>query len=174
MPNFARISMQLREEQLRQKGWSEEEISHAKGIFVKAKENRSFKHKLIEQITYWILLILLIGGSYAGLYTSIPFLLILGTGGSIVVLAILGLLYGVLAVILINDLEHLQTHHHISLGFIIPISAIIVSLILFGQLSTVAAQAEIPVHTTQIIVSVVYTISSIVPLIGFHLMRKKQ
>ena len=48
--------MKLDEKKLRAKGWSTEDIEHAKGIINHAEENKHPRLRFLEEAIYWIIL----------------------------------------------------------------------------------------------------------------------
>ena len=164
--------MHLNEEKLLAKGWSQTEIEHAKSIWSRAKTNRSSRHIFIERFTYWVLLILLLGGALAGAWVSIPFLIVLSQTGAIIALGVIGLLFGTLAHILIVDLEHLGVTHHVLISFVIPISAIVASLVIYNQVSLIARAAEVTLTHNPSILSAVFAVASLLPYIIMSLYKR--
>lgn len=144
---------------MKSKGWTDEEIEHARGILVKAEEKKHPKIILLEKATYWFLLIIITLGTIGAMWMIEPILLFTTTTFAVILLFIFGLLFGTLTSILIKDIEELEIKHHLFIVIIIPIVAIITGFILSARVNTL-------VETTQhnpLLLGVIYTLGVIIP-----------
>ena len=155
--------MKINALKLQAKGWSEQEIEHAKQILQDAENKKHPKIVLLEKALYWMLLLIVLVGSIAGTWLIQPFLIFISTAGAIILIFIFGLIFGTLASILMKDVEDLEIHHHLIISLIIPLSAIITS-ILITQRSKVAAELiNITTQHNPFVLGILYSIGSLIP-----------
>jgi hypothetical protein len=166
--------MKFNEQSLREKGWSEEEIAHAKKIIGKAHENKHPTHKFLEQAMYWFLFIMIIGIGLGGEFLIEPFLLWLKPSGAYVVIAIIGLVFGTFAGIVVKDIEDLEKHHHLAVSIIIPIVAIISSIIMSKQVKTAAQEIGRTVELHPIILAMIFSVCILLPYGIFIWLEEKK
>lgn len=127
--------MKLDQAKLKTKGWSDEEISQAANILEQAQNNRKPIHHFFAKATYWFFLFLLLGGSIVSAWLIQPFLLITNQLGAIIIIVLFGAAIGSIALTIVKDIEHIETHQHILIGLTIPLAAIITSIIISKQVS---------------------------------------
>jgi len=132
--------MNIKEERLREKGWSEEEIHHAKSIVKKIKKQRKkHPHKdLLGESVYWFLVAAIIGSIIALAYWTLPLFIFLPEKIFYPLLIIIGLSFGMLLWIVVKDLDHLEARHHAIISTLIPLTGGLSFSIILGKYSELA------------------------------------
>ncbi len=168
--------MQIKEQELKQKGWNDEEINHAKRVLLKAKTNHKPLPwmKFLEKLGIWLFFVFIIGGAILGAWLIEPFLLILNKTSALISIFIIGLLYGSLASILARDIESIETHHHILISLCIPLSAIVTSIIISKQAANISQIIGLGVEHNPILLGITFTVSSFIPYGIFLLNQRRQ
>ena len=111
---------QQRKEELRQKGWREEDLAKAEAILDKTTKHDIFFSKIV----FWSALVVIIFANLLISIILIPFLITLYDLVLYAIVAILGLVIGFLYNFLITDIGLLETKHHRAASIIIPIIAV--------------------------------------------------
>lgn len=108
-----------RREELRQKGWREDELVKAEAIL-----NRSTQHDIFfSKIVFWSAMVVIVFANLLISIILIPFLIALYDLVLYAIVAVLGLVIGFLYNFLIADIGLLETKHHRMASVIIPIVA---------------------------------------------------
>ena len=127
-------------ERLHQKGWSQAEIDHAVSHMALAQQQKSKSRRVFEEFLYWLAMLLLAGGVILVVYYLVPFLnraaQELGWPSSVgyTVVALLGIVVGILFAHLLHDIADLQQRHHAMVLFLAALTVAITAL-LVGQYS---------------------------------------
>lgn len=166
--------MKIDEQNLKEKGWSEEEIAHAQKIIGKAHENKHPTHKNLEKAMYWFLFIIIIGIGIGGAFLIEPFLLYLKPTGAYILIGIVGLVFGTFAGIIVKDIEELEKHHHLAVSIIIPIVAIISSIIISKQVRAAAQEIGRTVEVHPIMLAIISSICILIPYAIFIWLEEKK
>ena len=166
--------MKFDEKSLRSKGWSEEEIVHARKIVDKAHENKHPTHKYLEQAMYWFLFIIIIGIAIGGAFLIEPFLLWLKPAGAYLVISIIGLVFGTFAGIVVKDIEELERHHHLAVSIIIPVTAVISSIIISKQVKVAAEEIGRSVQIYPLALAMIFSVCILIPYGIFILVGEKK
>ena len=111
---------QQRKEELRQKGWREEDLAKAEAILDKTTKHDIFFSKIV----FWSALVVIIFANLLISIILIPFLITLYNLVLYAIVAILGLVIGFLYNFLITDIGLLEAKHHRAASIIIPIIAV--------------------------------------------------
>jgi len=109
-----------RREELRQKGWREEDLVKAEAILDKATKHDIFFSKIV----FWSALVVIVFANLLISIILIPFLITLYDLVLYAIVAILGLVIGFLYNFLITDIGLLEAKHHHAASIIVPILAI--------------------------------------------------
>ncbi|MGM5480012.1 MAG: hypothetical protein ACQESC_00965 [Nanobdellota archaeon] len=152
-------------EKYQDKGWSEEEIAHAKTILNDAEQNKHKHMKHLEKAIYWMLLIITAGFTIGISYVILPIISLMKTEGAIVVTIITGLLIGILLTILIKDVEQLQGHHHVLIVLVLPISALLSGTVLTKHMGGSLNLIQGTAHHNPYVLGMLLGISIILPYI---------
>lgn len=108
-----------RRDELKQKGWREEELIRAEAILDKATKHDIFFSKIV----FWSALVVIVFANLLISLILIPFLIALYDVVLYAIVAVLGLVIGFLYNFLITDIGLLETKHHRAASIIIPIIA---------------------------------------------------
>ncbi|MCA9477555.1 MAG: hypothetical protein KC535_00215 [Nanoarchaeota archaeon] len=155
--------MKINTLKLQAKGWSEEEIEHAKQVLQEAENKKHPRIILLEKALYWILLLISFLGAVMGTWLIEPFLIFMSTGGAVIIIFIIGIIFGSIASILMKDVENLELHHHLILSMIIPVSAIVTSILITNQANKVSQLINIGTQHQPAVLGIVYSIGSLIP-----------
>ncbi|MCF7798692.1 hypothetical protein K9M74_02210 [Candidatus Woesearchaeota archaeon] len=166
--------MQLKETTLKEKGWNDEEIERAREILIRAEEKKHPRKLAIEKMLFWFMLGIIVVGTILGAWIIEPLLLVTTQTQAIISVVIFGLLFGSLATILFRDIEQLQTHHHIVLSLIIPLTAILTSIIITKQAKIIATALALKTNHNPYILGIAYAVTSLIPYIIFMSIQRKE
>jgi len=148
---------------LKKKGWESEHIHHVVESIEFSKANRPTSVKILDFFVFWFLLLLIVVANFAISISMIPFLLSLDGIFLYSIVIILGLGFGWVFELIIRSIEHLEKKHHIIIGLVIPLVAL-VNVYLIAKISaeyeTLFYQGIIP---NPILVSVVYATMFVLP-----------
>jgi len=109
-----------RKDELRQKGWREEDLLKAEAILDKTTKHDIFFSKIV----FWSALLVIIFANLLVSIILIPFLITLYDLVLYAIVAVLGLVIGFLYNFLITNIGLLETKHHRAASIIIPIIAV--------------------------------------------------
>jgi hypothetical protein len=118
----------MNEAKLAKKGWSTEEISHAKKIFDKAEKNTHPEIAFGAHVRLWSLLIMCFAGAITTSIALFPLIITLPPRISVGFFILLGGCLGLLITATLHSLNIHHTHHHH--GMSLFILAIIMSITL--------------------------------------------
>jgi len=155
--------MKINEGKLREKGWSEEDIKHAKDVISQAEEKKHPKIKFLEKTIEWIILITVVLASIVGAWLIKPLLFILTQTQALIAIAITGTAYGLFASVIIKQIEQIETHHHLIILSTVPIISIITSVVITKQVQTVIDAANMGLEHNPYWLGIVYAIFSLIP-----------
>ena len=153
-----------------EKGWSKRDINRTLKIIEKAKKSKHPKIKILDKLIYWISLVVVIVGNFIITIALIPELLVLKGFQLYLMVITLGISFGLLFELLIRTIE-LQAKHHIFLGIIIPILALINFIIVSNNIKKLIG-IESPQNP--IIVGSVYAIAFMLPYFIYQIFLKNQ
>lgn len=147
-------------QRLREKGWTEEEIKKTMDILY--SEEKKLKHlhfaKGAHPILYWLGLIIAIIGNFVLSVAFIPFMMFLTSLQLYVILAVVAYIFGAVFNVIIKDIEHIDTKHHIIAGAFIPALALITVFVMTNVSNRVSEFIMAPNPHNPIIVSVIYLV----------------
>ena len=153
---------------LRKKGWAEEEIEKTISSFKRAELNKHRHLKSLESIIFWIALTIMILGNLIVAISVIPLVMILSSQNLYITIAIIGLVLGMLFNFLIDEMSHIETHHHLITAVFIPIIATLSLFIIttFSNYLVLALGINVQIENP-VFVGVIYAVFLSVPyLIG--------
>ena len=108
---------------LRKKGWAEEEIEKTISSFKKAELNKHRHLKNLESIIFWVALTIMILGNLMVAIGIIPLVMTLSSQNLYITIAIIGLVLGILFNFLMDEMSHIEMHHHLITAVFIPVIA---------------------------------------------------
>jgi len=154
---------------LRKKGWSEEEITHALRAIDDASKEKSRWTRFLDQIIYWVFLIVTILGNFIVAVWLVPVMLVANPMYLYPIMVIVGLTFGFLFDNIIKDILDIEDAPKIMPELFLPAIALIVVYIM-ARLSNLFAellQLSIGVHEP-IIVGIFYTLGFMLPYYFTH------
>ncbi|MBI2134800.1 hypothetical protein HYU09_02335 [Candidatus Woesearchaeota archaeon] len=157
---------------LERKGWSKKEIIRASRIIEHAKANRHPRIKILDKLVFWISLLIAIIGNFIISISLIPILLALNNLPLYLVLITLGISFGLLFELVIRTIEHLEAKHHIFLGIMVPITAVINVVIIVAFSNNLEKAINIQNPHNPLLVGVVYALAFILPYLVYQLFLK--
>ena len=157
---------------LKEKGWSKEDIYKTIKIIDKAKEKKPKKVRILDQLVYWFVLMISIFGNLVISIALVPFLLVLKSIALYSIIAILAFVFGVLFDFLIKEVESLEAKHYIVASIFIPALALINVFYLTGFANYVSAAMNLQNQHSPLIVSVVYVFFFVLPYLISKLKKK--
>lgn len=161
-------------ENLRKKGWPEEEAEKASSIISEAHKKKSSTILLIDKIAYWTGLFLAILGNFIISMILIPFLILMRSFYLYISLIFLGIVFGWVFSIIIRDIESIKGGQHIVAWIFIPAIAIINIYMMTNFSNHIAMLMEIQtgIHAASM-VSVVYVLSFMFPYTLARVFKKQ-
>lgn len=152
-----------------EKGWAKKDVNRTIKIIESAKKNKHPQIKILDKFVYWFSLLIAIIGNLIISISLIPVLIALKGLQLYLVIITLGLAFGLLFELVIRNIEHLETKHHILLGIMIPVIAVINFIIISNNMKKLIG-IENPQNP--IIVGSVYAITFILPYIVYQVFLK--
>jgi len=152
-----------------EKGWSKKDINKTIRIIEKAKKNKHPKIKVLDKFVYWFSLLIATIGNLIISISLIPVLITLKNFQLYFVIATLGLAFGLLFELLIRSIENLEIKHHLFLGILIPIIAVINLIIISNNMKRLIG---IESQQNPIIIGATYSIAFILPYILYQVFLK--
>jgi hypothetical protein len=156
---------------LRDKGWPEKDIH--KTLHVIEKRNymdKSGSHKKNSRLLYWSSLMVLFICNLLVAVFLVPFLLVLGGTIIYIIVASLGLIFGLFFNLLIRDIEHLEAHHHLFALLLVPLVSLVNIFIMVNVSKRVAEIIQVSFKLNPVLLSLVYVGAFIVPYL-FYLVK---
>lgn len=161
----------IKSRSLIEKGWTKEDISQAIGIIERAKKSRHPKIKILDRAVYWLSLLLAVIGNLIISVALLPFLLALSGMQLYLIIIALGLAFGLLFELLVRGIENLEAMHHLFLGIIVPIAAVINFIIVSDNAKKIIG-VENPQNS--IIAGSAYAAAFIMPYIAYQVFLKRE
>jgi hypothetical protein len=150
--------MHIDEARLLTKGWTIEEIKHAKGILERAPK----RHVALDYFSYWLVLAMGIGLNVAAALFLMPVLLILPPFALYLVLVVLGGAFGTAFTMLYRMLEHHTHHKHMFAITVVPTVAALTFIAVAGTMTTHPELLKNP-----LLIGAIYSMAFLIPhLIG--------
>ena len=149
---------------LKEKGWSEEEILHAESALDRAEKNDVHFSKIV----FWSALVVTIFGNFMVSLILIPFLIVLNKWVLYLIVILLAGSIGFLYKLLITDIGHLEKKHHITASIAVPLIALanVIGMVLVSNKFIRDLRVENVQHNP-IIVAIVFAVVLILPYV-FH------
>jgi len=159
---------------MKERGWEERELDYARNIMAKANTERSPWRKILDQSLLWLFLIIIGVGNLFIIASIMPLLVLFPNPAIYGILMLLGIVVGMLAEIVLRDIEHLFSGHHLYILYVlVPFIAASGGLVVLTY-----AQEHLPnfffLDRDPFKMSIIYTIFFILPLaISKFIHRKK-
>jgi hypothetical protein len=155
---------------LASKGWSKTEVRRAEDIIAHAEAEKSTSMLFLEQLAFWMALLLAIVGNFIISVVMVPFLLLLQGAGLFFTVFVIGVTFGILFNVLVHYIEDLGKGQHIVAGAFIPSLALINIYIIthFSNRLEILLQLNTPAHSP-LAISVTYVIAFVLPYFIKHI-----
>lgn len=157
---------------LEKRGWEKKEISKAVEIIHNAKQLKSAENSFLGKRIYWVLLIIIIAANFAISIALIPVLIALSGMRLYFIVAMLGVIFGLLFELVIRSIEHLEKRHHIFLAVLIPFIALINLFIITNISNNFMTKLDLANLHNSFIVSTAYAVSFVLPYIIYRFVLK--
>lgn len=165
--------MNFREERLRKKGWSQEEIDSVQEIITRRSHKQyQKKHKHFATISLWISLCMVLLLGIIGVLLIEPFLFVVSAQGAMIILGIAGLLVGSFASIIVWDIELVQEKHHMLISSVFPIVSILTSVFLITTIQEILTLYTTN-HYSAIILGLIYGVFAVISYFIVFRIKKK-
>ena len=153
-------------QRLRKKGLSEYEIEKTISSFKKAEINKHRSIRNLESIIFWVALPIMILSNIVVAIGIIPLVMVLSNQNLYIIIIIIGLVLGMLFNFLMNEMAHLETHHHLITAIFIPIIATLSLFIIttFSNYLVLALGMDISIDKP-LVVGLIYSVSLSLPYI---------
>lgn len=159
---------------LLKKGWTLEEIKRLSDISKQAHESRTPFIKFLDKSVFWLFLAVAIVGNTIVSIILIPFMVYFTGVPLYTVIVILGLGFGIFLDMLIHDMEHLTTKHHVMAGLFILGLAVVTLVYMPAFASNFIRIAGLDIEQRPMTIGIVYTVALIIPYISTKLIRFKK
>ena len=166
------FEMQNLIKRLEKRGWSSKEIEKAVGIIQNAKQNKNKANLFLEKRIYLVLFAIILASNFAISIALIPLLIALNGMILYFLIMVLGIIFGLLFELVIRSMEHLEKRHHITLAFLIPITALINVFIISRLSNNLMEKLNLKNIHTPIIIALVYAVSFVLPYIIYRFVLK--
>ena len=157
---------------LEKKGWKKRDIISAVDIIHDAKKNKPHDMRFLEKRIYWVLLVAIIAANFAISVALIPVLVALKGMFLYIVLAVLGIVFGLLFELVIRSIEHLEKKHHLLLAVLIPLIALANSFVISNISNNLMSTLSLANSHNSLVVALVYSISFVLPYIVYRFILK--
>lgn len=112
-------------ERMRKHGWDDKDISHLKQCMTTEHTNDFFISRF-QEILHWLVFLIIVTVNFFASAVIVPLLFFLPNPGIYAVLMVVGLCFGLLYAIVLQDIAHLfDNHHHVTSAVLIPALACI-------------------------------------------------
>jgi|SRR3989338_1466397 len=160
----------IKTHRLIEKGWRKSDINKTIKIIERAKKAKHPKIKLLDKAVYWLSLLLAITGNFVISVALIPELLALKGYPLYLIITTLGISFGLLFELLLRTIEHLNAKHHLFLGIIVPVLAVINIVIVSNNMKRLVG-LENPQNP--LAAGIVYALSFILPYAIYQIFLKE-
>lgn len=166
--------MHQRIQRMENKGWSKIEISEAiKKVSSKEKnEKHSAFPKHSASILYYTTLTLLFVCNLIVSVVLVPLLVMINNWSIYLIITILGLVLGILFSHLINDIEHLSSHHHIAAAVFVPLVGVLNLFIIIPIANNVRILLNVGTINNPIAIACVYVCAFLIPYLIADIKKK--
>jgi len=161
-------------ENLKKKNWPKKEVDKAIRILNNAEIKKPNTIRVLDQIVYWLVLLVAIMGTLVISIILIPLMIVLNYARMYPVIIIIALTFGMLYDMLLRDLRDLNHKHYVVAGIFIPSFAII-NMIFMAQFANhlvtiIGIQQN---YHNPVIVGIVYVVAFVAPAVVVRLAEQR-
>ena len=132
-------------------------------------EDKQVKHqhfaKGAHPLLYWIGLVVAVISNFIFAVAFIPFMMMLNSMQVYVILAVVGYIFGAIFNVIIKDIEHIDTKHHILAGAFIPAVALVTIYLMTQVSNKFSTVIPDPNMHNPLIVSMIYLVTFSAPYV---------
>ena len=156
------------------KGWSVSEIEHASKIIEEAENKKHIGIRFLDKSIYWALLFLLLLGNIICSIFLIPFIFAIKNFFAIIMVAIIGFIFGMIFSILISDIERTEYKNRDKHILTLIISGVINVGLIINFTKDFSTRSNLKLIYDPYYVSIVYLIAFLIPHIVYLIFQKKE
>ncbi len=157
--------MKINKKHLRDKGWSEEEIEKTIKICKRLKKKTHKKNRIFSNVFFTVSLVIAVLGNFFVSLFLIPLLLLVNNIFIYVIVALLGLAFGAIISILIQDIWFIESKQHIILSFIVPAAGVVNFFIIVGAINTLSKSIKYHTYHSPALISITYLVFFFIPYV---------
>lgn len=157
---------------LEKKGWGKKDIENAVGVIHNAKQLKTPETRFLEKRIYWILLAVILAANFAVSIGLLPVLIAIKGAFLYFIIAILGIVFGLLFELAIRSIEHLEKKHHLILAVFIPVIALANLFVVNNISNNVMESLNLKNTHNSVIIASVYAASFVMPYILYRFVLK--
>ncbi len=159
---------------MKERGWEDRELDYARQVMVQASNEQPFWRKVIDQSLLWLFLVIIGVGNLFIIASIMPLLVLFPNAAIYGILMLLGIVVGMLTEIVLRDIEHLFSGHHLYIMYVlVPFIAASGGLVVLTY-----AQQNLPnfffLDRDPLKMSIIYTFFFILPLAISKFLRRKK
>jgi len=159
---------------LLRKGWSSAEIENASRIIQEAEDKKHVGIKFLDKSIYWALLFILIIASIVCSIFVTPFLFAIKSALLIIIVALLGFVFGVMFSILITDIEKIRRKNSRNLLMTLIFSGLVNFGLIINFAIDFSVRTGIPIRNNPYLIASIYLFAFLIPHIIMTIRKPKQ
>ena len=157
--------------ELKEKGWTEKDLHKAQKLLEEERTHDAH----FSRIVFWSALVVTIFANIVVSLILIPFLIFIAPWALYTIVILLGGSIGFLYELLITDIGHLKTKHHISASVVLPLIAVVNVAVMVIVANTVIAEGTVTSSPhNPWIVAIVFAVAFILPYVFLSIKKKRK
>ncbi len=162
--------MQRLARRLRQKKWEIGEIKEAISVLHSASTKR---HRIVSYISTIVAIVMILAGNFIASLIFIPLMLALNGWFLYFIVALTGIGLGLLFEILTRSIAALQSRHHVLLGMLIPLAALLSTLFIVVFSNGIALEFGIGNEHNPYYIAMTYALAFLAPYAHYKFVLRK-
>lgn len=134
---------------------------------------QKYMHSQSQKLLYWMGMLILVVSSFYMSLLLVPLMLLFDLAPLLFVVVLMGLFFGFIINYIVNNLEHLETKHHVFLGLITPLIAIANVFFVVTIAKRVGIALNMTIRHDPYLISMVYLVALILPYLLFKMGQHK-
>ncbi len=155
---------------LKKKGWTQQEIKEAESVIEHPRGNDT----IIANLLFFSALVLIVAGNAVVSLVLIPFLLFLNNVILYVLITILAGIMGFLYNFIINDIRHLQSHHHLIGSVLIPLIAVANIFFIAGFSNRYVQSLQNQNYQNPYVIAVLFAVVFLLPYVIDRILKARK
>ncbi len=158
---------------MRQKGWNQREIEESirKMSRRPARKNEPLYH-YSRNIVFWTTILVLLISNLIVALVLVPVFILTTSAYVYILIAVFGLMLGMIFNHLISDIEHLRRGHHVFAAFFIPALAVVNILFILPAANALSSLLRFNAVQNPLSVASVYVLAFLLPYLWSNIGRK--